>query len=208
MAPMKKQLLITGLSILAMGACKKKDAGAPAAGSGSAPAGSAVADNGSAAAKPAPAPATCPANAWKEPSGLFCLDPQGFTPGEVKKNDSMGSEANDLRMEVYFKKAGVDGKPDTSFNISWFPARGNTEALGAVANMGTDYKNNTGEDKGAFAGDRGKYFVFARKDNAKSHKMYAVLEGKQHAYNIEASSFDAPIDPAVIAATKSMVPTD
>ena len=77
-----------------------------------------------------------------------------------------------------------------------------------AGSMDADYQNNKGEDKGSFAGGKGRYIVFARKDDEKSHKMYAVVQSKKHAFYCDASSYDAPIAPEVVAACKSVTPTD
>jgi hypothetical protein len=186
---MRYQILIVGVLCVAVsGGCKKKAANQPAAGSGT------------------PAPSACSPTAWKEPGGLLCVDAPGFTPGALEKNENMGPE--DPQMRIYFKKPQDAGKPELMLQVSWFPKRDASTALATASNMESDYKNNKGEDKGKFTGDKGAYVVFARKDDNKAHQLYAVVQGNKHAYECECSSYDAPIAAELIAACKSVTPTD
>jgi hypothetical protein len=188
---------VISAALVTVGGCKKK-------GDGDAVAKTETSDKPAADKPVAPPPPACPAKAWKEPSGLFCVDAPGFTAGEIEK-----SEDDDPRMMLYFSKPNADEtKPPTMFSITWYPKRDAGEAISIVPNMESDYKNNKGEATGEFAGGKGKFFVFARKDNEQSHKIYAVLQGKKHAYRCEGSSFGAPIAPEVIAACKSLLATD
>jgi hypothetical protein len=146
---------------------------------------------------------TCSATAWKQSAGLFCVDAPGFIAGkEEPYNDGDG-------LRIYFKKEAADGKPEMMFNVTWL-LKGDpkADAITSAANMENDLKNNTSEGQGAFAGGKGRFFVFARKDNDKSHKLYAVVQGNKHAYQCEASSFGTPIAPEQIEGCKSVIPTD
>ena len=59
-------------------------------------------------------------------------------------------------------------------------------------------------------GGKGTYVVFARNydNDNKSHQMYSIAQGNEHAYNCEASSYDVPITAEIVAACKSLTPTD
>lgn len=192
-------LLASVSSVLFAGACKKKDGGGAATGSGSAAPAAAKAEEAK--------PAGCPAGAWKEPSGLFCVDMQGYT--NVSPSDNGDSDPQQLEKRVTFKKPQDPSKPDIAFTVSWFPNRDDAnDAIGAVANMESDYKNNKGEDKGDFASGKGKFFVYTSKDDPKLHKLIAVIQGHKHSYECEASSYDGPIPPEALAGCKSVTPTD
>jgi hypothetical protein len=179
-------------------------AGAGSTATGSATAGSATAGSAGPAADTAEPAKTCSATAWKEKSGLFCVDAPGFAAGAPE--DYLDGDG----VRIYFKRAAADGKPELTFTVTWSKKTddANAEAITAAANMESDFKNNKGESQGKFAGGKGRYFVFARKDDDKSHKLYTVVNGKQHAYNCEASSYGSPIAPELIEGCKSLIPTD
>jgi hypothetical protein len=145
---------------------------------------------------------TCSPGAWKEPTGLFCLDaPAGF---KATVQTNVNQDNSDPESRVTF----VRNSPSEAFTVEWFPKRGSTEALTIASNMENDYKNNKGEGKGNFAQGKGKYFAYTRKDEAKSHKFVSVVKGNKHAYDCEASSWDVPVPKDAIGACKSLTPTD
>jgi hypothetical protein len=164
----------------------------------------AAADKGSAAPAANAEPAkTCSDKAWKHPSGLFCVDAPGFAAG--KEEDYLDGDGR----RIYFKKEAADGKPEVMFNVTWQPKRDPVEhALSVSGSMDSDYKNNTGEAKGAYAGGKGRFVMFASKDDEKSKKLYTIVQGNKHTYSCEASSFGAPIAPDLIEGCKSVIPTD
>jgi hypothetical protein len=183
----------------AAGSAAEGSAAAGSAAAGSAAAGSAAADTG--AVEPLK---TCSPKAWKEKSGLFCVDAPDFKAG--KPEDYLDGDG----VRIYFKREAKDGKPELMFGVTWRKKTddANAEALGLAGSMESDFKNNKGEEQGKFAGGKGYYVVWARKPEEKSHTLHAVVNGKKHAYNCEASSYDAPIAPELIAACKALIPTD
>jgi len=220
------RFVVIASCLVLSGACKKKQE-QPATGSGSAPmgAGSATGSSGSSAsgssaagtneagsagsAAPGSATAkveeakTCSAKAWKQKGGLFCVDAPGFTAG--KEEPYLDGDG----LQIYFKKEAADGKPELMFNVTWLlKGDPNADAITSAANMENDYKNNKGEDQGAFAGGKGRFVMFSRKDSEKSHKLYTVVQGKKHSYHCEANSYDAPIAPEQLEGCKSVIPTD
>jgi hypothetical protein len=197
--PMNNTIVIALLSTsLLATACKKSEDSGSSAKSERDPG-----KTGAPAKAPEP---TCSATAWKEPSGLFCVEAKGFTADPVEK----AGDDDDPRMQVYFKKPpDADPKmPQVMFHISWYPKQDAGSALSLASNMEIDYKNNTGIAKGEFAAGKGRFFIFARKSDDKSHKLYALLQGKKHAYLCEGMRYGSPIDPDVIAACKSLLATD
>jgi hypothetical protein len=197
---MRNLLVATLLSSLAFTGCKKKDAGTTGSGSGSAA-------SAPAAAKVEEKKPTCSPTALKEPSGLFCAEAPGFAA--QKEEDNGDSDPQQLEKRLTFKREANNGKAEASFTVSWFPNRDDAgTAAVAAANMESDYKNNTGEDKGDFGGGKGKFFVFADKTQAMSHKLYAVIQGNKHTYECETTSWNMPIDAEALAGCKSVIPTD
>jgi hypothetical protein len=189
--------------VVALGACNSKssDAGASS--------GAAASESGGAAASGAPAKtkSPCSKTAWKEPSGLFCFEPPpGFKAGELEKDTFIS--ADDPEMRVYFKKAGEGGKPDLVIKVYWMPKRDADAALAIAGSMESDFKNNKGVEQGNFAGTHGKFVVYDDKDSPQSHKLRAIVKGNKHPYHCEASTFETPLPPEVIAACKSLTPTD
>jgi hypothetical protein len=198
--------MIAFLSVCALGtACKKKAKESTEAAKTSEPAKTAEPAK---AGEPAPAaaaagPATCAPNAWKEPTGLFCIDATGFEAGKVEKNDD-----DEPEWHVYFKKPEADAmKAPVGFYIRWYLTRDNSQAALAVLNLEADAKTNPPLDKGNFSGGKGKYFIF-KKDDGKSQRLRAIVEGKKHAYNCESDPYETPVAPEVLAACKSLVATD
>ncbi|HEY5952481.1 MAG TPA: hypothetical protein VIV40_43580 [Kofleriaceae bacterium] len=182
------------------GSAAEGSAGSAAAGSaGSAAAGSAAADTGT--VEPAK---TCSPKAWKEKTGLFCVDVPDFKAG--KPEDYLDGDG----VKIKFKRAAAGDKPELMFTVTWRKKTtdANAESIAMAGNMETDFKNNKGEEQGKFAGGKGRYVVFARKPEEKSHQLYAVVNGNKHAYNCEASSYDKPIEPELIAACKAVIATD
>jgi hypothetical protein len=100
------------------------------------------------AAKPEEkAPSACPPTAWKEPSGLFCIDAPGFTT-TIEKTD----DADDPEMRVHFKKPADGDKPELFLRVQWFLKRdAATQAVLRVTNLDDAYKNHRGKDQGARA---------------------------------------------------------
>lgn len=193
---MKMRILVVGvMCVLGAAACKKKEAGQPASGSAT-PGSSAVQG-----AKPASA---CSPTAWKEPGGLVCLEAPGFT----SKTDTIDPESDDPEVRHYFTRPAVDDKPELRFRISWYSKRDASNAALLAANLESAYKSGKPEDRGEFAGGKGRYFVFSRADDEKKHQLYAVLEGKKYAYQCEADSYEVPIAAEVVAACKSLMATD
>lgn len=189
-----------GLVLLISGACNKKEADK---GATSSTAETPKAAEGSAVVAPTAKPA-CSATAWKEPSGLFCVEATGFTASPVDTNTD-----DDPKSTIWFKKPGKDGA-EIMFQVYWYGKRtdAKVDAVTFVSNMDTQYKNESGEDTGKLAAGKGRYYVYSRKDNAKSHKIEAITEGNKRAYWCEGSSFDAPLAAEVIAACKSVIATD
>src|SRR5687768_132473 len=106
---MRYQLVIVGVScVLGVGACKKDEASKPA---------TAKTDEKPDEKPATPAASGCSATAWKEPSGLFCIDaPPGFK-AEVEKTEEFG--ADDPTMTATFAKAQGAGEHDITFHVSW-----------------------------------------------------------------------------------------
>ena len=221
--PFFRHLLVASLAApLFFGGCKKKKTeptpepgpASAAAGSttmagsaaGSAPAGSAAGSAAAGSAADVVEPAkTCSATAWKEKSGLFCVDAPDFKAG--KPEDYLDGDG----WRIYFKREAKDDKPELMFQVTWrkkLDVDASVEAVGLAGSMESDCKNNTCEEQGKYHGGKGRYVVFARKDDDKSHKMYAVVQGNKHAYSCEASSYEKPIAPEQIAGCKSLIPTD
>lgn len=187
---------------LALAACNSKDSGASASGSAAASDSSGPAAS-AASAKTSP----CSKTAWKEPTGLFCFEPPpGFKAGEVEKNTNIS--ADDPEMRVYFKKSGEAGKPDMVIRVYWMPKREASAALAIAGSMESDFKNNKGVEQGNFNGTNGKFVVYDDKDHPESHKLRAIVKGAKHPYHCEADTWDTPLPAEVIAACKSLTPTD
>jgi hypothetical protein len=189
--------------VFALGACNSKPSDAGAS-SGAAASGSASPAASGASAK---TKSPCSETAWKEPSGLFCFEPPpGFKAGEIEKNTNISED--DPEMRVYFKKPGEGGKPDLVIKVYWMPKRDADAALAIAGSMESDFKNNKGVEQGNFAGTHGKFVVYDDKDSPKSHKVRAIVKGKKHPYHCEANTYDTPLPAEVIAACKSLTPTD
>ncbi len=209
-------LLVT--SLLTAGACKKKEADKSAgsatgsatatASTGSTTAGTEKPVTGAADVAAAGGPATCSPTAWKDPGGLFCIEAAGFTAKPVETNTD-----DDPESKIWFKKPGPEGKPEIMFHVEWYPKRTepSVEAVGWVYNMDAKMKTDAEvikEDVGKFAGGKGRYYVYGKKDDPKRHTIQSIAEGKKRAYWCEADSYEGPIDPGVLAACKSLIATD
>jgi hypothetical protein len=128
----------------------------------------------------------------------------GFTPGKLEDH---GDDPADPEMRIRFKKA-QEGEFPPSFELSWYPKREPEQMLAIAPNMETDYKSGKPEEKGDFAGGKGKFFLYSSSSDPKSHSLKAVMHGKKLAYMCNASSYDAPIAPEVLAACKSITPIE
>lgn len=176
-------LLVT--SLFAVPACKKKQDGA--AGSGSAAAEKTASGGGGAAG--------CPAGAYSNPDGGFCLAmPAG---GKFDKFDPQSDDGK----EFYFVAAS-DGAP--LFNITTYPKKAFADDLAGVK---VDSKGMGDAQKPLQSGDLpggGFYYAVSYQSNGQTeNKVVSVIQHGTGSIECQGEALDKDL-PALLAACKSV----
>lgn len=210
---MLNRFMMTALVLASISGCKKKNDKPADQTAGSATAEMPVASSGSAAAPAtagSAAPATagsaaaaasgdaCPPGAFKPPSGAFCVDPQGFTPGKESNDGTFGSiaftgpaDANGWEAEVDINWGFKASATDYDDRVKVIQDNAKLKGVKLVA-------------QGDLTGVTGKWVI---SEHSGYKKYDSVAKGKTSNFNCEGNAPEKADVPAnVLALCKSLRP--